>query len=185
MGEPKQLLRYRGKTLIGHAISTALTLDDACIVVVLGAHAGKIRMELRSAPVVVAENPEWRKGMGGSVRTGLRALLDRQPESDAVIILLCDQPLVSAETLRGLIEANHRTGGAIVACDYGDTLGVPAFFTRGLFADLLALECAEGARKIFSAHGAEVITVPFPGGALDIDTPADYARLKKDAATNS
>ena len=178
MGAPKQLLTYHGTTLLQHAIDTARELDDAAVVAVLGAHAEQILPQLDAHDILVVENPDWPAGMGGSLRTGLRALLDEHPDISAVIFLLCDQPLLSATTLENLVAAHESTGSAIVASEYDGILGVPALFTRTFFPDLLALEGAAGARQIIWTHRAHAIGVPFSEGAVDIDTPADYARLQ-------
>ncbi len=178
MGEPKQLLAFRGTTLLRHAIATAHSIAGAPVVVVLGAHAEKIAPQLDECDVLVAQNSDWQQGMGSSLRTGLRALLDARPELSSVIFLLCDQPLLSASTLSHLIAEHSRTGSAIVAAEYDGTLGVPAFFARAFFPELLALDGAAGARQILHANRARAIGVPFSEGAMDIDTPADYARLQ-------
>jgi molybdenum cofactor cytidylyltransferase len=178
MGEPKQLLAYHGTTLLQYTIATALLVPCAPVVVVLGAHAAQIRRQIGDACVLIAENRDWHEGMGSSLRTGLRELLDAQPDTDAVIFLLCDQPLLTPETLRKLIAEHEQTGSMIVASEYDGTLGVPALFTRAFYPELLALEGADGARKIIWTHRAHAIGVPFSEGAVDIDTPADYARLK-------
>jgi molybdenum cofactor cytidylyltransferase len=178
MGEPKQLLAYRGKTLLHHAIDTALSLPGAPVVVVLGAHAAQIRAQLDEPRVLAAENPEWRDGMGGSLRAGLSALLAAHPGISAAIFLLCDQPLVSTTTLSNLVATQERTGHAIVASEYDGALGVPALFGRELFPELLALHGADGARQIIGTHRDQTIGVPFDDGAIDIDTPADYDRLR-------
>jgi molybdenum cofactor cytidylyltransferase len=178
MGEPKQLLAYRGKTLLHHAINTALSLEGAPVVVVLGAHAAQIRAQLDDSRVLIVENSDWRDGMGGSLRAGLSALLAAHPEISAVIFLLCDQPLVSTNTLSTLVATHERTGSAIVASEYGGALGVPALFARTFLPELLALDGADGARQIIRAHRDQTIGVPFQDGAFDIDTPADYARLR-------
>lgn len=178
IGEPKQLLAYRGKTLLHHAIDTALSLRCAPVVVVLGAHAAQIRAQLDDSRVLIAENPDWRDGMGGSLRAGLRALLAAHPEISAAIFLLCDQPLMSTNTLSILVATHERTGCAIVASEYGGACGVPALFARAFFPELLALDGTNGARQIIRAHRDQTIGVPFHDGAFDIDTPADYARLR-------
>ncbi len=177
MGEPKQLLAYHGTTLLQHAIATALELDGTPVVVVLGAHAEKIRTQISEPRVTFAENPDWLEGMGASVRVGLSAMLAAHPDVAGVIFLPCDQPLLTAATLRDLIAAHERTGRAIAASEYGGVLGVPALFARDHFPELLALDGATGARQIIWAHRANAIGVPFPEGAVDVDTPADYARL--------
>jgi molybdenum cofactor cytidylyltransferase len=178
MGEPKQLLAYRGKTLLHHTINTALSLDGAPVVVVLGAYAAQIRAQLDDSRVLIAENSHWCDGMGGSLRVGLSGLLAAHPEISAVIFLLCDQPLLSTDTLSILVATHERTGSAIVASEYDGALGVPALFARAFFPELLALDGADGARQIIRAHRDQTIGVPFQEGAFDIDTPADYARLR-------
>lgn len=182
MGSPKQLLDYHGKTLLRHTIDTALSLRGAPVVVVLGANAGKIRPTLTGLPVLVAENAGWREGMSSSVRTGLHALLAAHPSISAALFLLCDQPLLSPKTLRDLAAAHGRTGRAIVASDYDGVLGVPALFDHSLFPDLLALEGPGGAKQVISIYRNDAIGVPFDDGAVDIDTPADYACLSRAVA---
>ena len=178
MGEPKQLLDFRGETLLQHAIDTALSIPDAPVAVVFGARAAEMRAQVNDPRVLVAENSAWREGMGGSLRAGLRALLAAEPYVSAVVFMLCDQPLVSGATLRQLMSTHEQTGCAIVASEYGDTLGVPALFAASLFPELLALNSGGGARQIIHAHPEKVASVPFPDGAIAIDTPADYARLR-------
>ena len=178
MGEPKQLFAYRGKTLLGHAIDTAHSLPDAPIVVVIGAHSAQIRAQIDGSRVIIAENADWRDGMGGSLREGLSALLAAHPEISAAIFLVCDQPLLSATTLSILIATHQQSGRAIVASEYGGTLGVPVLFARAMFPELLALDGADGARQIIRTHRDRAIGVPFPDGAVDIDTPADHENLR-------
>ncbi len=177
MGTPKQLLEYRGKSLLNRAVETAFALR-VVPVVVLGAEAGTIRSQLAEHPVLIAENGLWREGMGSSIRVGLTALLAAVPNTSAVIITLCDQPLVSATALGILIATHQKTGRVIVASEYNGTLGVPALFDRSLFPALLALNGAEGARHIIQTHSQQAIGVPFPEGAIDIDTPADFVHLQ-------
>lgn len=176
MGRPKQLLKYRGKSLLLHAVETAFDLR-VVPVVVLGADAAVIRPQLDEHPVLIAGNSAWREGMGASIRTGLSVLLGAVPKTSAVIFMLCDQPLVSPALLEALIATHQDTGRAIVASEYNGTLGVPALFDRSLFPELLALHGTVGARHIIEAHREQAIGVPFPDGAIDIDTPADYSRL--------
>lgn len=181
MGEPKQLLLFRGKTLLQQAIDTALSISGAPVVVVLGAHSAQIRAQFDDPCVLVAENPDWRDGMGTSVSMGLRELLTAHPAIFAAIFLVCDQPLLTATTLSILIATHQQSGRAIVACEYGGALGVPALFARAMFPELLALEGNEGARQVIHAHPDQVIGVPFPDGSVDLDTPADYALFRENS----
>jgi molybdenum cofactor cytidylyltransferase len=182
MGQPKQLLVYRGKTLLRHAVESALALPNAPAVVVLGAHATRIRQELNDLTVTVVENPDWQVGMGTSLRAGLNGLLDAAPQTAAALFLLCDQPYVTPELLRHL-EMKWRHGANLAACQYESRLGVPAIFDASLFPELLALQGAEGARQVLAQHAGQVSAFPFPAGAIDVDRPEDYAALLAKDAT--
>ena len=181
LGRPKQLLPYQGQSLLRRAASEAVkAVEKGPVAVVLGASAEKMHPELEGLPVLPVENPAWSSGMGSSVRAGMEALLQVQPKLKGVLLLLCDQPHLRSATLTALLETHKATGAPVVASAYGGTLGVPAFFERSLFPQLLALRGQEGARKIISAQPPEAVAaVPFPEGAIDIDTPADYERLSE------
>ena len=177
MGQPKQLLAYRGTSLLRHAAMVALGSGCRPVCVVLGSDAGRLEREIVDLPLVVAVNHAWATGMASSIRTGVEAVLEANPRAGAVVLTLCDQPLVTAELLDGLVHEWRTTGRSLVACDYGPGQGVPALFARQWFGDLVRLTGDVGARTILRAHAAEVTLVPFPGGAIDVDSPADYARL--------
>ncbi len=181
MGRPKQLLAYRDSTLLHHAIETAFSLPTAPVIV-LGAHAEEIRAHLTDHRVIIVENPNWREGMGGSLRLGLEALQGAHPEITSAIFLLCDQPLISPSVLADLIATHERTAAPIVASEYDGVLGVPALFAQSLFPELLALDGPSGARHLIHAHAEQTAALPFQEGAIDIDTPDDYARLQAPAA---
>jgi molybdenum cofactor cytidylyltransferase len=148
------------------------------VAVVLGAHAAEIRGHIDAAPVLIVENRQWADGMGGSLRVGLEALLAARADLDAVIILLCDQPLLSTALVRALIQKREERGNVIVASEYAGMLGVPALFGREVFGDLLALDNSAGAKKVIAAHRAIAVAVSFPEGAIDVDTPDDFQRLR-------
>lgn len=178
MGRPKQLLLYRGKTLIRRAVEAALASVCRPVVVVIGAHAGPVKKELDGLPVLTADNRQWVKGMSSSIRSGLGALVAADPELEGAVIMLCDQPFVDAGVVNGLADARRETGKYIVASEYGGARGVPVFFGRELFAEIDGLDAAEGARQIIGNHPHDIATVIFPEAAIDIDTPYDYALLK-------
>lgn len=173
---PKQLLVYRGQTLVRHAAETALASVCRPVVVVLGANAVAVGAELE-LPVIVTLNREWEAGMASSLHAGLEAVLAGDAGVNAVVVLLCDQPFVTAELIDTLIERRRETGKTIVAAEYSDARGVPALFGRELFAELRALTGHEGARQIIRKHPHDTVAVPFAGAAFDIDTRDDYAAL--------
>lgn len=177
LGRPKQLLRYRGQSLLRHAATEALAAGLGPVAVVLGSQARQIRSEVDDLPVMVVENDAWSEGMSGSLQAGLVALLSSQPDLKACLFMLCDQPHVSAKVLSQLALTHQQTGRAIVAAEYGDNLGVPALFARGLFAELMALRGQQGARRLIEAHLELACGVPFADGSIDIDTAEDYESL--------
>jgi molybdenum cofactor cytidylyltransferase len=184
MGQPKQLLLHRGQTLLRRAVETALASVCGPVVVVIGAHAELVRREVEELPVLVAENREWEKGMSSSIRTGLHELTMTNPEIEAVIVMLADQPLVTAALINQLVDVSRNTGKRIVASAYGKVLGVPALFSRELFADITALNANEGARQVIASHPDDVATVSFPEAAVDVDTPRDYELLEAGSAAD-
>lgn len=178
LGTPKQLLPYEGKSLLRRAAETALASDCRPIMVVLGASAAQCLAELSGLPVSSVVNADWAEGMGSSLRLGLATLAAESPiPLEAVIVMLCDQPLLKAEILDALVEAYATTSSPIVAAQYGEVVGVPALFHRSLFPELLSLSGAQGAKQILRRYPDRTHTIAFSGGAIDIDTAADYARL--------
>ena len=174
LGQPKQLLPFRGATLLRHAAETALAAKLGPVVIVLGAVADECRETLTGLDVIISFNSQWAGGLGGSIACGMTALRDEL--LDAVIVMLCDQPAVTPDVLTSLIAEQRRTGAEIVASSYDDTPGPPALFTVPCFPRLLALEGTSGAKSLF-AECAGMVNIPFPGGNVDIDEPADISRL--------
>ena len=181
MGRPKQLLEYRGKTLIQQTIDIAVNSLCEPIVVVLGAYAEQIEPEIKSFPVILAPNRNWRDGMSTSIRVGLKTLLTLSPQLDALVLMLCDQPFVSTVLLDRLVETYYKTEQPLIASQYAEVVGVPALFARSFFPILSTLQGDRGARKILQQFLPEVVRVPFPRGEFDIDTPTDYTRLRSNS----
>ena len=158
----------------------ALSLNTGPVVVVLGANEGPIRQELAGLPLIMSVNTNWAEGLASSLRTGLMAL---PPEPlDAFLILLTDQPHVSADLLRQLIETQQQTGLGIVACRYAEPahLGVPALFDVRYKAEFLQFTGDVGARKLIRQYPGDCADVPFPLGAIDLDTPQDVMKWQSD-----
>lgn len=177
MGTPKQLLQFRGLTLLRRAVLAALGAGCRPVFVVTGAHAEQTGGELRGLDVREVFNARWAEGMASSVRAGVGALLETAPETAAVVLLLCDQPYVTAEVVASLVAAHRANGSPVVASQYGGSYGVPALFGRRLFAELSRLEGGAGAKQVIKRHAAQAHFIPFPGGEFDVDTPDDFSRL--------
>ena len=182
MGQPKQLLRYGGQSLLRHAAETAIESLWNRTVVVIGNEARRMKTELAGLPVSIVENENWRAGMSSSIRAGMAELAPDDP--DAVIVMLCDQPLLTAEILNDLIFTHIKSGEPIVASTYGGIQGAPALFTREIFPDLTSLTGDEGARRVILNHPDSVATIAFPQGAFDVDTPREYELITTHSADN-
>ena len=178
LGSAKQLVRFRGRSLLAHAAATARDAEGGPVFVVLGARADALRAEVANSGLRVVENPDWAEGMGSSVRAALATVLAEIPEARAVVLMVADQPLVTAALLRSLIRA-HDAGHPLVAAAYAGAVGVPALFDRHYFAELQGLDGDAGARRVLRRHASTVHAVPFPGGVVDVDTPEDAAGLAR------
>lgn len=183
LGHPKQLLPHLGRTLLRHAADVAVQAATGPVVVVLGAHGESIRGELDGLAVQVTMNRDWRTGIATSIQAGLVSL-GRDREPDAVILMTCDQPHVSAELLRRLVDRYADARPPAVACGYAGTLGTPALFDRSLFGELWLLTGDHGAKQVIERHQSGAVRVAFDNGAVDIDTAEDVARLGSERSTN-
>ncbi len=177
MGSPKQLLRLQGESLVRRAARTALASRCAPVFVVVGAEAGAVTREIEDLPVERIKNIHWAEGMGSSIRAGVAAAATVHPPLDAVLIMLADQPTVTAALLDQLIAASASAPAGLVACEYDGTLGAPALFARRHFDALRSLSGDRGGKAILTAHGDAVVRIRFAPAAIDVDTPEDFGRL--------
>lgn len=178
MGTPKQLLPYRGTSLLRHVVEEAIASVCQPVIVVLGANAEKIYPSLNQLPIQIVENLDWNQGMATSIKTGIQSLSHLNEKIEAIILTLGDQPFISAQIINRLVEAYYTTEKPIIASEYAGTWGVPALFDRTIFSELIALKPSEGAKKIIKKHQHQTFCLPFPQGAIDIDTPQDYQQLQ-------
>lgn len=170
LGTPKQLLRYGSATLLDHVLSTARACDFDQLLCVVGGAAGQIFRRVNLDGVQVVENPHFGEGCSSSIAAALRAV---DPRADVLVLLLADQPGVSAATVKKLLDG--RGGGALAACAYEDGRGHPLAFGRSTFSELEALHGDKGVWKLLDRHGGQVIDVPIPGPIpRDVDTYEDY-----------
>jgi molybdenum cofactor cytidylyltransferase len=179
LGQPKQLLEFRGETLIRRAVRAASEAGCDPIVVVVGENREAIELALDmrdSRHPTIIENADWRRGVGTSIRRGIQQLPNFV---EAAVLLTCDQPYLDASIVAGLIATLAETGRPIVASSYADTLGVPALFHRSCFDALLALPEDTGAKRFILSRQPEVAQVAFARGEIDIDTPEDFERLNE------
>lgn len=165
-GGPKALLEFAGERLVDRGVRLLERGGCHPFLVVLGAAAVPVRR------AVTVHNPDWRSGMGSSLRAGLAAL---PPDARAVVVALVDQPLVRPEAVRALIDS----GAEVAVATYGGLRRHPVLIGRRHVAEVAALARGDvGARPFLAAHPELVTEVPCPGDPADIDTPEDLAALE-------
>jgi molybdenum cofactor cytidylyltransferase len=179
LGADKQATLIGGVPMLTRAARLLLDAGFAKPIVVLGPRAAEHRPLLAGLRLRVVENPAAASGMASSLIAGLSAIEDAAGDCDAAVITVCDQPSVSAAHLWALVAAWRSTGSSIVASSYAGTSGVPALFAATHFVELRQLRGDRGAGPLLAGHAGSVHLVPLAGGELDIDTPADLARLQQ------
>ena len=169
LGEPKQLLPFRGATLLDHTVATARACGFDQLVVALGGSAEEIRDRVDLGGAEIALNPGFGAGCASSIAAAM-TLVD--PAADVLVLLLGDQPGVTAETVRTLLDG--RGDAAVAVCRYDDGRGHPFAFSRAVFGELAALHGDKAVWKLLESRD-DVAEVRVPGPVpLDIDTWEDY-----------
>jgi molybdenum cofactor cytidylyltransferase len=177
MGQSKQLLAVADEPLLLTSSRAAVQSAADQVVVVLGANEQLHRAVIEPLPVAIVYHENWQLGMGSSLKAGLNYILKSEPLVQAVLVMVCDQPMISSVHLTAIIRHYQQNKDAIVASTYAGMAGVPALFDHSLFPLLLSLPDDQGARKIIQQKKELVGTVGFTGGAIDLDTPEDFRRL--------
>ena len=178
LGLPKQLVRYRARPLLLHAVAAARgALPNAPLIVVVGAEALRLRLTLRRARCaarVVANS-----ALGARARDVV-ARGPRAPRRAPAGPRSCCSSTSRASTLQRSSACSRRGGGARhvpAAASYDGRSGVPAVLPRRRWRALRSLRGDQGARALLRGSSALTL-VDMPEAALDIDTPADLAKLR-------
>ena len=178
LGQPKQLARFGGESLLARAIRAAEEGGAEPVFVVLGAHAEEVRCEVDLTRVVVVMNEIWDEGIASSIRAGLHAFRLHAPDAAGVLLLTCDQPRITGEHIASLLrEFRHLGAEVVVASAYTGVRGIPAVFPCSVLPELLALRGDVGARRVLMNPPCLLAEVPMEGGEIDIDRPGDLEQL--------
>jgi molybdenum cofactor cytidylyltransferase len=184
LGRPKQLLPYGMGVLLDAVLATARDCAFGQTVLALGGAAAEVERTVDTSGCELVLNPDFGEGCASSIATALAAL---HPDTDAVVLLLGDQPGVRAASVRAVLGALQQRSGApstgagsagIAVCRYDDGVGHPLEFARRLLPDLAALHGDKAVWKLLEQRADDVVEVRTPGPApLDVDTEEDYRRL--------
>jgi molybdenum cofactor cytidylyltransferase len=181
MGQPKQLLCVGGRTALEQTLRAVRDSHADEVVLVLGFAADQIQRQLPPAlldGVKVVVNPQHESGIASSLRAGLSLLA---ADVDATLIVLADQPLVRAATMDGIIDKYRVTKASIIIPLHNGQRGNPVLLSRAIFPEAMALTGDTGCRALFASHteGIAKVEVDDPGILQDMDTRADYDRLRE------
>ena len=174
LGQPKQLVTFDGRSLLQHAVDKCLPVCPLGVFVVTGAEREAVGKSLRAEPVQIVHNEAWRDGLASSITTGIAVVPDH---AKAVLLMLCDQPKLSAAELAQLVSVWVVHPDRVVASRFEATFGPPAIFPREVFPMLEALRGDRGAKSVIGQL-ADSILVDVPGAELDIDRREDLDRLR-------
>lgn len=181
-GRPKQLLRLNDRYLIEWVLDAAIDSRLSRIILVLGYAHQKIRQtlaeKLQHSKLQIEVNAHYQKGQSRSLQVGLSKVINTFP---AVMFLLADQPLLNSATINILLQRFWAADKDACVPIYQGKRKTPAIFGRRFYSQLMDIKGDMGARKIIDDHPDRVLTVEIgdPFYFLDIDTPQDFAILKK------
>ena len=178
MGSQKLLLPVAGRPLVRWSVDAALASCVQETVVVVGHEAAAVAAALEGRPVRILTNSAFEAGMSTSLRVGIRAV---RGSSDAIVVLLADQPFVSAGVIDLLIERHAATGAPIVRPEVEGRPTHPVLLDAALFPELLLEEGDVGGRAVVARHRDKVCLVTLDDARLlaDIDTPEQYEAVKE------
>jgi len=170
LGRPKQLLRFGSATLLDHVLEVARDCPFDQLLCVVGGGSEEVGAAVDFTDVEVVENRAFGEGCSSSIAAALSAV---DPACEVLVLMLCDQPGVRAETVATLLAG--RGSAPLAACLYDDGRGHPLAFGRSAFVELGRLHGDKGVWKLLDAHPDVVADVPISGSIpRDIDTWEDY-----------
>ena len=176
-GTPKQLAKLGRKTLLEKTLSTVERSNVDRVILVLGHQARSIIARINTGRAKVVINKQYDSGLSSSLRAGLRAAT---PDTGAVLLVLADQPFLSASTINHIIDAYKRTRRPIVAPIFNNVQGNPVLFDRSLFAELRHVSGDLGAKPVIAKHGDAMLGLELtdPKHFIDVDTREDLERVR-------
>ncbi|MDP6198612.1 MAG: nucleotidyltransferase family protein [Porticoccaceae bacterium] len=169
-GSTKQLVDIDGKPMLQHCIDSTATVLPESTYTVLGNQSETIAGKICNTQIIY--NPDWRKGIGHSIATGVGALKEGY---QGILILLADQPNIKHYHLTQLIQLFN--GHNTVCSFYAGERGVPAIFPQSQYNDLMALRGDYGAKRLLQTMNNGLQTLSLAEAILDIDTPDDLENL--------
>ena len=173
-GSSKQLAEFDGMPLARRALEVAADVFGDRTMLVVGHDWQAVTQSCSPLPGFLLMNDCHERGLGSSIACATRSV---RHAAQAVIVILADQPLVTAEHLRNLRDNWSGADNEIVATGFGDTAGAPVLFPRSCFDDLAVLQGDKGGQHLLSDERFTVRKIVFEPASVDIDTRAALDRL--------
>lgn len=184
MGEPKQLLPFKGSTIIETVVNNMLQAKFQEVIVVIGHCADKIQPLLNQLPVKIVVNPNYHEGMLTSAQEGIRSIKHNNTcNQSSFSIMLVDQPQITSKLIDIVIDAYGHTDKGIVLPSYNYRRGHPVIFHHKYADDILALDTdSGGVRSLFNKYSQDIHYVDVDTDAVlrDIDYREDYKMALKE-----
>lgn len=177
-GKAKQLLPWGDTTVLGQTLQQVRQSQVEDVLVVTGHEADRVAAVARAHGARVVHNPDYARGeMLSSLQKAVSIL---PPESDAVLVVLADQPMVTSQTYDTIVAAYDRGGATLVAPVFEGQRGNPVLIGRALFQELLALPYGEAPRALLRRHPEQLRLVEVESDAVlrDLDRPEQYERQR-------
>jgi molybdenum cofactor cytidylyltransferase len=184
MGRHKLLLPLGGRPLVSYAVEAASASSADPVIVVLGFQAAEIEKALPAGRFTIGVNPDFASGMASSLALGIAtlssALLSSSRPISGALILLADQPLISAGLINRLLERANSTPDAIIAAAYAGVRSTPVYFPSRLFNELLQITGDEGGRSVIAGHPDQVsiLHIAEPERGIDVDRREEFEELE-------
>jgi molybdenum cofactor cytidylyltransferase len=173
LGQPKQLLPFRGTTLLGATLNVARQCGFGQLLVTLGGAAGDVQTTVDFTNAEIVDNPDFSTGCGSSISAAIAHVDDA---SEGIVLMLGDQPGVSVEAVRRVVDEGGTSQVAV--CRYADGRGHPFWFARSVFDDLRTLHGDKAVWKVLESGRYSVTEVAIQTAVpIDVDTWADYEAL--------
>lgn len=180
LGRPKQLLPWRGTTLLGYTLQQINLSNIENIILVLGANAETIENSLDLAKLRIVYNPAWETGKASSIQCGLNAI---QEECSQMMFFLCDQPFLTSELINTVIQTANTTDAEIIAPTVGEVIINPVLFKKKTFSAFNSLKGDQGGKCLFDQFPMQLVNWRDDRILVDVDTCDDLKNL--DHSSNS
>lgn len=177
MGRNKLLLPWGDTTMLGRTLANVRASAVHDVLLVTGHEREKIDVTAAHQATPCVHNKDYANGMLSSVQTALRTL---PPWTEAILVVLGDQPMVEPDVLDVLLTVYAGTPNGLVAPYYRGARGNPVLIDRRYFAELLALPPDAAPRALLRRHPDDLHAVEVESEAVlhDLDRPEEYERRR-------